>query len=140
VSDETLLILSQKGVVHSIDTRRLGAPAEELFFALDEEDFAMNAVSAGFAVSSSRALISTGTSVGTISQFSISAGPFLVDPEDKKCINENSTHIDVIKPFPSPELSYGMNHSSLATAYVLSNSVPSKSLLSSFRSTPAGMS
>jgi hypothetical protein len=136
VSDDNLLILSNKGVISTIDTRLIGSPAEEVLFAIDEEDFSQNASVALLSVSGSGDLLATATSIGSISQF---CRPFDPDLEEKKCINERSKPLEIPNPFPVPDFSFKIDYPCLGTSYVLSGAVPPQSLSSSFWTTPAGI-
>jgi hypothetical protein len=83
-------------------------------------------------------LLATATSTGGISQLCRSVDSTCTNERESRCVNFDSKQTIIPDILPIPEVSFPVDSPILSTAYVISEQVPTKSLLSSFRSTPGG--
>ena len=83
-------------------------------------------------------LLATATSTGGISQLCRSVDSSCTNERESRCVNFDSKQTIIPDILPIPEISFPVDSPILSTAYVISELVPTKSLLSSFRTTPGG--
>jgi hypothetical protein len=136
--------LTTNGLLESIDTNNHNdtnsSDGVDISFALDQDDIMNNALPTSFTISSTGSMAAIGTSVGTVSQFSNLnqlSNPNAPLPLPAS-INSDSrkTHIPLL--CPQPDISLSIESPCIATAYVITDQIPSKMLASSMRSTPSG--
>ena len=134
--------MTTNGLLESIDTNSHTNSSEsgvDISFALDQDDIMNNALPTSMTISSTGSMVAVGTSVGTVSQFSnlnqlsnpSSPLPASINADSRK------THIPLL--CPQPDVSLSIESPCIATAYVITDQIPSKMLVSSMRSTPSGI-
>ena len=139
--------MTTNGLLESIDTNNHHnntnrSEGGDISFALDQDDIMNNALPTSLTISSSGSMAAIGTSVGTVSQFSnlnqLSNPNAPLPLPLPASINSDSrkTHIPLL--CPQPDISLSIESPCIATAYVITDQIPSKMLASSMRSTPSG--